>query len=127
MIKNLAGLVQNDVWLKPYESAILHRIESAQKKENELAGDNSLYEFSSGHLYFGLHKEDDGWIMREWAPNATYIFLIGSFNNWEEQKKFALQPRLNGIWELKLDSNELHHGDLYALSLHWAVDRKSVV
>ncbi|MGC9352372.1 MAG: alpha amylase C-terminal domain-containing protein, partial [Mariniphaga sp.] len=58
----------------------------------------------------------------EWAPNATHIFLTGSFNNWEEQKKYLFEPLENGVWELTLKDDELHHGDLYALSMHWAVD-----
>lgn len=122
MLKNVPQLVRDDIWLKPFEEAIINRIESAKNKERELAGNSSLYEFASGYLYFGLHKTSDGWAMREWAPNATYIYLVGSFNNWEEQKKYAFQPVGHGIWELKLEPDDLHHGDLYALSMHWAID-----
>jgi 1,4-alpha-glucan branching enzyme len=122
MLKNIPKLVNDDMWLKPFEGAIVNRIESAKNKERELARDNSLYEFASGHLYFGLHKTNEGWVMREWAPNATYIHLVGSFNNWEEQKKYAFHPVGHGIWELNLEANDLNHGDLYALSMHWAID-----
>jgi 1,4-alpha-glucan branching enzyme len=122
MLKEIPKLIQDDIWLKPFEGAILQRIESAKNKERELAGNSSINEFSSGHLFFGLHKTNEGWVMREWAPNATFIFLIGSFNNWEEQKKYAFHPLGNGVWELKLENEDLHHDDLYALSMHWAID-----
>ncbi len=122
MLKDIPKLIQDDSWLEPFERAILNRIEAAQKKERELAGDKTLYEFASGHLYFGLHKNDDNWVIREWAPHATYLYLIGSFNNWEKQKKYAFRPIENGVWELTLNDDELHHGDLYALSMHWAID-----
>ena len=122
MIKNIPKLIRDDNWLEPFTGAILHRIEMAVKKEKELAGSSSLYDFASGYLYFGLHKTPQGWVMREWAPNATHIYLVGSFNDWAEQKNYAFTPLENGVWELNLDDHQLHHGDLYALSVHWAVD-----
>ncbi len=122
MLKNIPQLIEDDIWLKPYQDAIISRIESAKNKEKELAGEASLYEFASGHMYFGLHKTGEGWVMREWAPNATYIYLIGSFNNWEEQKKYAFKPISDGVWELRLNNDDIHHGDLYSLSMHWAID-----
>jgi 1,4-alpha-glucan branching enzyme len=122
MTKKIPKLLQDDMWLQPYSEAIINRIETAEKKEKELAGDKSLYEFASGHLYFGLHKTAGGWVMREWAPHATYIFLIGTFNNWEEHINYAFEPLNHGVWVLDLKEDDLHHGDLYALSMHWAVD-----
>ncbi len=122
MLEDIPKLLRDDIWLKPFEQAIVNRIESAKYKEKELSKNGSLYEFASGYLYFGLHKTVEGWVMREWAPKATFIYLIGSFNNWEEQKRYAFEPAEHGIWELKLETNDLHHGDLYALSMHWAID-----
>jgi 1,4-alpha-glucan branching enzyme len=122
MTQKIPRLIQDDAWLQPWSGMILKRIEAARKKEKELAGSSSLYEFASGHLYFGLHRTGEGWVMREWAPNATFIYLIGSFNHWEEHKKYAFQPLENGNWELHLKENDIHHGVLYALSLHWPVD-----
>ncbi len=122
MAENLPQLIKDDQWLKPYTNAILNRIKSAKEKEKELAGESSLYNFASGHLFFGLHKTDNGWVIREWAPNATFIYLIGSFNDWQEQKKYAFEPLEHGVWELQLPEEAIKHGDLYALSVHWAVD-----
>lgn len=78
-----------------------------------------MSDFASGYLYFGLHRTDTGWVFREWAPNATQIFLTGTFNGWKEEKKFSLKRKSNGNWELKLPADALKHGDLYKLKVYW--------
>lgn len=80
MVETL-NIIKNDPWLEPYSDAIVGRHQHAIAKEQELAGKKTLSDFASGYLYFGLHKEDKGWVFREWAPNATAIYLIGDFNN----------------------------------------------
>ena len=87
-------LVKNDPWLEPFESAINGRHRHALEKVKQLTdnGRKTLSDFASGYLYFGLHRTDTGWVFREWAPNATEIYLIGSFNNWEERPEFKLKP-----------------------------------
>jgi 1,4-alpha-glucan branching enzyme len=122
MTKQIPILIKDDPWLEPFTDVILKRINAANQKEKDLTNGKSLYDFASGYLYFGLHKTGDGWIIREWAPNATHIYLIGIFNEWEEQKNYAFKYVENGIWELHIKENTIHHGDLYALSMHWAVD-----
>ena len=80
------GIVKNDPWLDPFEDAIRGRHEHALYKVGELTngGKKSLSDFASGHLYFGLHRTPRQWVFREWAPNATDIYLIGDFNDWQE-------------------------------------------
>ena len=115
------NLIKNDPWLEPFADAINGRHQHAIDKENELTGGGkkTLADFATGHLYFGLHRTKDGWIFREWAPNATQIFLIGDFNEWKEVKKYAMKPKANGNWEIKLPADALHHGDLYKLKVYW--------
>ena len=70
-------------------------------------GKMSLADFASGHEYFGLHFQKDKWVFREWAPNATAIYLIGDFSGWAEKEEFALKKINNGVWEIKLAANKL--------------------
>ncbi|MCF6334090.1 MAG: alpha amylase C-terminal domain-containing protein [Draconibacterium sp.] len=121
-MNNIPKLIENDKWLEPFTETIINRINEADNKEKELTGGKPLMYFASGHKYFGLHKTDGGWVIREWAPNATFIYLVGTFNNWQEEKEYLFQRLENGVWELNLDEPVLQHGDLYALSVHWAIN-----
>ncbi len=115
-------IVKNDSWLQPYEDAIQGRHNHVLHKLGELTGNGkkTLSEFATGHLYFGLHKTARQWIFREWAPNATDIYLIGDFNNWKEDEHYRLK-RVgdSGNWELKLPLRALKHLDLYKMKVHW--------
>src|SRR5574344_3016186 len=117
------GLVKNDSWFEPFEGAIRGRHDHAQWKLEQLTkkGKIKLSDFATGHLYFGLHKTTrGGWVFREWAPNATEIYLIGDFNNWQENEKYKLK-RIEGTgnWELKLPAKAMKHGDLYKMKVKW--------
>jgi 1,4-alpha-glucan branching enzyme len=118
---NPSSYYLSDPWLKPFGPVIEKRISRCLEKEKLLTGNKLLSDFAVGHHYYGLHKTDEGWIFREWAPNATAIFLTGSFSSWKENKKF-LMKRINsyGDWEIILQSEDLKHGNLYKLSVHWA-------
>ena len=116
------GLVQKDGWLEPYEEAIRGRHDHAVWKINDLTqnGKQTLSSFASGYLYFGLHRTDKGgWVLREWAPNATEIYVIGDFNGWQENEKYKMKPLKNGNWELKLSKTQMKHGDLFKLKVKW--------
>ena len=94
-------IIKNDPWLEPYADAINGRHQHAIEKEKELTGKKTLSDFATGHLYYGLHRTDKGWVFREWAPNATAIYLIGDFNDWKEEPAFKLKRlRNSGNWKL---------------------------
>ena len=115
------NLIKNDPWLEPYAAAIGGRRQHALDKEAELTagGKTTLSDFASGYMYFGLHRVPAGWVLREWAPNATQIFIIGTFNDWKEETKYSLKRKANGVWEINLPEELLHHGDLYKLKVYW--------
>jgi 1,4-alpha-glucan branching enzyme len=114
------NIIKHDSWLEPFEKTITHRFIKAQQKEKELTlGKQSLSDFASGYLYFGLHRTIDGWTLREWAPNATGIFLIGVFNDWKRLDSWAFHPLENGIWEINIAADAIHHGDLFKLLITW--------
>ena len=112
-------LIESDPWLEPYTEIIARRQEAAKAKRAELTGGKHLSDFANGHLFFGLHRVPDGWIIREWAPAASMIYLVGTFNDWKEHADYELKPTGHGVWELKLEDYELQHGDLYALTMVW--------
>jgi 1,4-alpha-glucan branching enzyme len=108
-----------DQWLNPFINTIESRIGKCIAKEKELTGDLTLTEFACGHYYYGLHKSNGQRIFREWAPNATTIYLTGTFNYWKEEDYYKLKKNYKGDWEIILPENGLKHGDLYKLSVHW--------
>ncbi len=115
------NLIKNDPWLAPYESAITGRYEYYLNKEKTLTnnGVQTLSQFASGYLYFGLHKTSTGWVFREWAPNATAIYLIGDFNQWQKDERYRLTRLEYGNWEIELEENMLHHEDYFKLLMEW--------
>ncbi len=113
-------LLQQDPWLGPYKEAIQKRYLKTRKKAEALAGLNKpLKDFANGHLYYGMHRTPDGWVFREWAPNAKEIFLLGGFNNWQPVEEYRLQRAGKGNWEIKLPPLALQHEDLYKLLVRW--------
>lgn len=114
------NLIKNDSWLEAYADAIHGRHQYALDKAAELTKEKqTLSDFATGYLYFGLHRTPNGWVFREWAPNATEIFLVGTFNDWKEEKEYSLERKENGNWEIKLPTGAMKHGDLYKLIIHW--------
>jgi len=114
-------LIRDDPWLEPYRHAIEGRHFHVKEKEREITqnGALTLSDFASGYLYFGLHHTADGWVFREWAPNATAIYITGDFNGWQKDEAYRLKPSGNGNWEIHLPEEWLHHLDLYKLIVEW--------
>ena len=116
-------LIRQDEWLQPYAAAIEGRHQHVIDKLAELTngGKQKLSDFACGYLYFGLHFENKKWVLREWAPNATAIYVIGDFNNWQVDERYAMRrlPKGNGAWEIKMAAKHLKHGQLYKLLVRW--------
>ena len=117
----LSRLLAIDSNLTPFSSQIKHRLKNIDQTEHRLTqGKSSLTEFASVHEYFGLHLQNGEWVFREWAPNATGIYLIGDLSNWKEHEEFKLKKITEyGVWEIHLANDRLAHGDLYRLRVHW--------
>ncbi|MCK9159189.1 MAG: alpha amylase C-terminal domain-containing protein [Bacteroidaceae bacterium] len=120
-MKDTFGIIKNDSLLEPFAEAISGRHQHSLDKEAELVKEDheTLSDFATGYLFFGLHKTNKNWTFREWAPNATEIYLIGTFNDWQEKSEFKLSALKNGIWEITLPLDAIHHEDLYKLKIHW--------
>ncbi|MDE7394122.1 MAG: 1,4-alpha-glucan-branching enzyme, partial [Muribaculaceae bacterium] len=114
------NILKNDPWLEPFAPAIEGRHNDAVQKEKQLIkGSRSLKNFANAHHYFGLHRDDQGWVFREWAPNATAITLVGDFSGWKELARYQLKPIGNGVWEGRFPATSIKHGDLYKMKVHW--------
>ena len=79
--------------------------------------DYDVYLFRKGEhfrLYrkLGAHLVDGGAHFAVWAPNASYVSVIGSFNDWDPGAN-PLRPREDGsgIWEGFVEG--VRKGDLY--------------
>jgi 1,4-alpha-glucan branching enzyme len=121
-LKSELPLVQRDPYLQPFEPVIRRRLQLAQATEKRLTlGKTSLADFASGHEFFGLHRLPSGsWVIREWAPHATAVSLIGDFNQWKATPAFAFTRASSaGVWELQLPGDALKHGDLFKLLVAW--------
>lgn len=117
---SLPELVKIDPYLKPFASHLQKRQQRAKLRELELTDRVcSLADVANGHLYYGLHKTENGWVFREKAPNAKEIFLYGDFSHWQIKPEFALHPIGNGDWEIELPEFALQHTMLYKLWMVW--------
>ena len=113
-------IYETDPYLMPFKTAIDVRHERILKERDAIAKNGSLAAGVNNHLYYGLHHNDEGdWVFREWAPNATKIYLIGDFNNWKRTEGYALKPVGGGNWELVVPNMLINHGDLYKLFIEW--------
>lgn len=114
------NIINKDPWLSPYSEVIDKRSRDIKLLKQKLTGQSgSLSEFALGHLYYGYHKSEKEWIFREWAPNATSLYLIGNFNEWKEDDLYRFKMIRKGVWELKLPLDLIKHLDLYKLHIHW--------
>ncbi len=93
---------------KKYED--IHFVDAERAVWNySLFGDEDIRNFQHGTLYnayeyFGAHPRQvlgrDGYYFAVWAPNATFLSVIGDFNRWDPNAH-PLYVRLDnsGIWE----------------------------
>lgn len=112
-------IIDLDPWLRPFEGVINYRNQYINDKKQKLLEGQSLIDFSLGHLYFGLHRNDKSWTFREWAPNAKRIFLVGDFNDWKDASDYELTKKAHGEWEIVLPSSALKHLQHYKLHVYW--------
>ncbi|MCZ8491201.1 alpha-amylase family glycosyl hydrolase [Lactococcus lactis] len=95
------NILDYDPYLEPFkEDLSLRLFEFARTKKRLLGTDGSLVDFANGYKYFGFHQESKHWTFREWAPNAKRAWLVGDFNNWENN--FELKQAYGGAWEISI-------------------------
>lgn len=105
-----------DDYLKPHLGALRARAEAVRAAKRAI-GD--LATFADAHLNYGLHLSGESWLFREWAPNATKIFLVGDFSDWRETPQFELSKNAEGDFSGEFPARSISHGQHYKLSVHW--------
>ncbi|WP_314333534.1 alpha-amylase family glycosyl hydrolase [Capnocytophaga sputigena] len=110
----------NDPLLLPYLPIIQGRHQHFINTLHRVQGDASrLADACNSHLYYGLHRNNTEWVLREWAPNATAIFLLCDSNDWQKNNHYSFTKLNDQDWELRLPANILHHEMLYKLLVEW--------
>lgn len=112
-------LIEIDSWLKPYEESLDYRMKCAESLKEKITNGKTLVNSSRDFDYFGLHKDKNGWVFREWAPNAISIFFLCEDNNWQDNEKYKLTKSDNDIWELNIPFDSLKHKSLYKIHVIW--------
>ena len=114
-------IYQTDKYLEPWAGIIDGRHRNIEFRLNALADSaGRLSPKINNHLYYGLHRLASGnWVMREYAPNATRMFLIGDFNNWKKNPSWEFHPIGGGNWQLDIASGFIADKQLYKLYMEW--------
>ena len=110
----------NDPLLLPCLPIIQGRHQHFINTLHRVQGDASrLADACTSHLYYGLHRNNTEWVLREWAPNAMAIFLLCDSNDWQKNNHYSFTKLNDQDWELRLPANILHHEMLYKLLVEW--------
>lgn len=113
-------LLQLDPGLVPFADKINNRISLYQQRLDSInAQYGSIVDFANLHTILGLHKSESEWILREYAPNAVTIYLIGDFCDWKEIDTYKLAKGKDDIWEIRLPLAQLPHSSLFKLKVYW--------
>ncbi len=99
-------ILKIDPQLKPFETDFDLRLENYNRKKQELlSSGQTLSDFANAHLFFGFHREKDGWYYREWAPAAEKIYLTGDFCGWDRYAH-PMTKKEDGVFELFLPGKD---------------------
>lgn len=66
--------------------------------------------------YMGAHRTKDGYIFRVWAPHAERVFLVGDFNDWDEDTPM-IRATEGGVWETEVAAARFEMGGCYKYKL----------
>ena len=113
-------IYDTDPYLSPYRGQIDRRYRELVIRKQELAGyGRRIADAVNNHLYYGVHADRKEVVFREWAPNATAMYVIGDFNGWQKNAEYRMNPVGGGNWELRLPAAEVPHGSLFKWIVEW--------
>lgn len=108
-----------DPCLDAFRDDLRRREAAVERTRLRLGGGPALASAALAHRYFGLHRSNEEWECREWAPNATSVCLLGDFCDWREEERFQLRRLANGVWQGRFPAAWLQPGQRYRLRLRW--------
>ena len=65
--------------------------------------------------WLGQHREGDKIVFRVFAPAADSVFLVGSFNSWQETD--PMTEITDGFFEVRISESRIAVGDLYKFKI----------
>ena len=65
--------------------------------------------------YLGVHKEDDKFVFRVWAPHAKSVSVVGDFNGWN-MYSHVMNKVSGGIWEVYVENVNIYDCYKYAIT-----------
>ena len=95
-------LTQEDSWLQPLEPVLLARQQRLADRLAIITKEyGSLSKYATAHQRLGLHYDTKrrGYVVREWAPGAEAVSLVGDFNYWNRAADPLTKDETTGIWE----------------------------
>ena len=99
MIQKITSI---DPSLQPFAGDLQLRMDKyVSAKAALLKSGQTLNDFANAHLYFGIHRTEDGWVYREWAPAAEAMYFMGDFNGWD-RCSCPMTKLENGVFEVIL-------------------------
>ena len=113
-------VVQCDPWLEPFTDNIWQRIHYTQERRRFFCGEQSLTEFASGALFYGVSIVDQQYNFREFLPNASAVYLLCDANAWSADETYAFKRKDDiGNWSFTLPCAHLPEGSMYRLLVEW--------
>jgi 1,4-alpha-glucan branching enzyme len=107
--KSKYEILDIDPLLRSFRGDIELRMQNRARMRDRLLSDRyeKLSSCANGHMFFGFHRSGDGWVYREWAPNAEEIWLFGDFNDWN-RASCPMRRCEDGAWEFFMRGEPPH-------------------
>ncbi|GFH24235.1 Aamy domain-containing protein, partial [Haematococcus lacustris] len=94
------GIYKVDPDLKAHSEHLNYRWQQYTKTKDAIVqAEGSLAAFAQGHKKMGIVREGGVTTVREWAPAAQAVSLIGDFSGWKE---VGMKKDQWGVWEVAL-------------------------
>ena len=110
-------IVRDDPWLTPYAARIRARMSRLSNAFGDIRDQHGgLDAFTALHRQTGVNFDSGTrtWSVREWAPAARGVSLMGDFNSWNTESHPLIRAG-DGYWSLELSEDALVHRQLVKL------------